>query len=388
MLWTIYRTPGFIKPGSFKHDASYVDEKTEHRAPPLLERLSFPPPTLEDIISKEVFVCQPDGTPRWCNTCKIWRPDRSRHCREKNRCVLKLDHFCPWVGGIVSEQSMKYFILFNSYTFIYTIFDWILAAVCIVQRDRRQALNGNIVAMLILGLFFMGLTGGIGFSAILNALTNHTTVENTAEPAGHQWNMAIRVPHGQAATEGVRTITFPDSSAKDPTMLRSILESTGEKSQAVERIEHGRTFAIVTSNTFANPWDCGMYENWCQVMGRNVLGWFIPMEVGQPWFSHRAYVRDSVDGESIPTSFFPTSIDVEIMKARTRLVDVCPEEEANYEERLERRRKFPYLLGGAGAPRVSPWTFTTSKEFALLMCTCLQKQWAASRAGQRLSKTP
>ena len=152
MLWTIYRNPGYIERGSSKHATTLKDGKTEQTSPKLLERLSFPAPTLDSVLCKDIFVCESDGTPKWCSTCKIWRSDRSRHCREKDRCVLKLDHFCPWVGGIVSEQSMKYFILFNSYTFLYTIFDWVLAAACIAQHDRQRSLDGNILAMLILGL--------------------------------------------------------------------------------------------------------------------------------------------------------------------------------------------------------------------------------------------
>jgi palmitoyltransferase len=278
MLWTIYRTPGFIE------RSSHRNEQKGRSTTIVPERLSVPAPTLEQILSKNVFVCQPDGMPRWCSTCEIWRPDRSRHCREKDRCVLKLDHFCPWVGGIVSEHSMKYFVLFNSYTIVYTIFDWVLAAVLIAQRNRHDDLDANLVAMLILGLFFMGLTGGIGFSAILNALTNHTTVENTAEPAGHTWTLAIRVAEGQVPADGVRTITFPSASAKDPDTLHRLLEKEKQSPSTTPStdgnascIEYGRTFAIVTSDILANPWDCGKLENWCQVMGHSIPGWFVPM---------------------------------------------------------------------------------------------------------------
>lgn len=62
MLWTIYRTPGFIERSSGK-------SKPHGRCSKMLpERLSSPPPTLEQILSKDVFVCQPDGMPRWCST--------------------------------------------------------------------------------------------------------------------------------------------------------------------------------------------------------------------------------------------------------------------------------------------------------------------------------
>ena len=51
---------------------------------------------LEPFYEKDVFVCEGDGRPRWCSTCKIFKPDRAHHCREVDRCVYKMDHFCPW----------------------------------------------------------------------------------------------------------------------------------------------------------------------------------------------------------------------------------------------------------------------------------------------------
>lgn len=53
-------------------------------------------PGLEKFYTKDVFVCEHDGRPRWCSTCLNWKPDRAHHCREVGRCVQKMDHFCPW----------------------------------------------------------------------------------------------------------------------------------------------------------------------------------------------------------------------------------------------------------------------------------------------------
>lgn len=55
-----------------------------------------PPAGLEKFYTKDVFVCQIDGLPRWCSVCCNWKPDRTHHCSEIDRCVSKMDHFCPW----------------------------------------------------------------------------------------------------------------------------------------------------------------------------------------------------------------------------------------------------------------------------------------------------
>lgn len=61
-------------------------------------------PGLEMFYSKDVFVCEVDGRPKWCSTCQQWKPDRARHSSDLGRCVHKMDHLCPWVGGMVAER--------------------------------------------------------------------------------------------------------------------------------------------------------------------------------------------------------------------------------------------------------------------------------------------
>ena len=34
---------------------------------------------------------------RTCKRCKAFKPSRAHHCSICNRCVVKMDHHCPWV---------------------------------------------------------------------------------------------------------------------------------------------------------------------------------------------------------------------------------------------------------------------------------------------------
>jgi len=53
-------------------------------------------PGLELFYTKDVFVAEMDGRPRWCIECANWKPDRTHHCSASGRCIYKMDHYCPW----------------------------------------------------------------------------------------------------------------------------------------------------------------------------------------------------------------------------------------------------------------------------------------------------
>mmetsp|Transcript_875 Transcript_875/g.2202 ORF Transcript_875/g.2202 Transcript_875/m.2202 type:complete len:566 (+) Transcript_875:386-2083(+) len=70
-------------------------------------------------VSSPVKAPVPQGVPlggplgyRYCSTCNIFRPPRSKHCNSCNVCVSKFDHHCPWVGNCIGERNHRFFFLF------------------------------------------------------------------------------------------------------------------------------------------------------------------------------------------------------------------------------------------------------------------------------------
>lgn len=62
------------------------------------------------------------GTVRYCERCRLIKPDRAHHCSVCATCVLKMDHHCPWINNCVSFSNYKCFILFLAYSFLYSLF--------------------------------------------------------------------------------------------------------------------------------------------------------------------------------------------------------------------------------------------------------------------------
>eukprot|EP00826_Nyctotherus_ovalis_P036129 TRINITY_DN3184_c0_g1_i4.p2 TRINITY_DN3184_c0_g1~~TRINITY_DN3184_c0_g1_i4.p2 ORF type:complete len:183 (-),score=35.39 TRINITY_DN3184_c0_g1_i4:176-724(-) len=57
-----------------------------------------------------------------CSTCVFAKPPRTHHCRVCNRCILKMDHHCPWISNCVGFRNYKYFLMLLIYSAISLLF--------------------------------------------------------------------------------------------------------------------------------------------------------------------------------------------------------------------------------------------------------------------------
>ncbi|RJE18260.1 palmitoyltransferase pfa5 [Aspergillus sclerotialis] len=234
---------------------------------------------LESFYTKDVFVCQPDGRPPYCSSCCQFKTDRTHHCREVERCVRKMDHYCPWVGGVVSETSFKFFIQFVFYTAVYCIFALIVTAYYTAQLKRS---TGRINAHWAVGIGLSAFFGIFSFSMTISAVQlssqNLTTIENLSRRSA-VWTLAIRIP------EHLLSKLNPDSESSWAPTFATISypltptppsqETQNKPSPSNQR----HVFAILQTQPGENPFDLGSWtKNLQQVMGFSVAEWLLPFK--------------------------------------------------------------------------------------------------------------
>lgn len=49
---------------------------------------------------------------QFCNVCQGYKAPRSHHCGKCGRCVMKMDHHCPWINNCVGHRNHGYFTAF------------------------------------------------------------------------------------------------------------------------------------------------------------------------------------------------------------------------------------------------------------------------------------
>ena len=49
---------------------------------------------------------------QFCQICQSYKPPRAHHCRVCKRCILKMDHHCPWINNCCGHYNHTNFVLF------------------------------------------------------------------------------------------------------------------------------------------------------------------------------------------------------------------------------------------------------------------------------------
>eukprot|EP01103_Thecamoeba_quadrilineata_P019788 TRINITY_DN8183_c0_g1_i1.p1 TRINITY_DN8183_c0_g1~~TRINITY_DN8183_c0_g1_i1.p1 ORF type:complete len:319 (-),score=9.97 TRINITY_DN8183_c0_g1_i1:37-993(-) len=172
-----------------------------------------------------------------CMICQGPKPDRSHHCGRCQRCVLKMDHHCPWVNNCVGWRNMKAFTLLCTYTSILCFYGVCVAIVFFCfSHDFHKSVSDDIQVLV---TFILGIFVGLLISSFI---------------ANHYY------------------LIFSNTSS---------LEYWRERRAAAEAVgQNGQDFVSrwcpICAPSMEHPYDRGRLYNISQVFGANPLLWWIP----------------------------------------------------------------------------------------------------------------
>ncbi|KAJ2158750.1 Palmitoyltransferase [Coemansia sp. RSA 552] len=172
--------------------------------------------------------------PRYCRQCRGFKPPRTHHCADCDRCVLKMDHHCPWTNNCVGFYNQAHFL-----RFVYMVD--VTCAVALALHVLRMyelvvdSLNGTYtvrqptqteVAFLIIDMTLLGLV--LVLVGALSAYHAYLIARNTTTIEGR------------------------------------------EKSRVERLVRSGKCRAT------PYPYDLGIMRNFRSVFGPHVLLWWVP----------------------------------------------------------------------------------------------------------------
>lgn len=114
---------------------------------------------------------------RVCRVCRLRKPPRTHHCSACKRCVVKMDHHCPWTGNCVAFGNYKFFVLFLFWTSFLGLF---VAAALLPAVVTYSAESGSVHQLItfIMGLVFGLAIGAFFYSHVRLMQQNMTTLES------------------------------------------------------------------------------------------------------------------------------------------------------------------------------------------------------------------
>ncbi|GAA5912919.1 uncharacterized protein JCM6883_006256 [Sporobolomyces salmoneus] len=118
---------------------------------------------------------------KWCETCEIYRPPRTSHCRICDNCVELTDHHCAFLNNCIARRNYLPFLTFLSSTSLLLLYSlaftsyYISLAPSILGPARWDSI---ISYVLLVGLVAVGVpVGGLGVYHTRLVLRNSTTIE-------------------------------------------------------------------------------------------------------------------------------------------------------------------------------------------------------------------
>lgn len=188
-----------------------------------------------------VYTLRSNTKARYCAKCEVWKPDRCHHCSACNRCVLRMDHHCPWFATCIGFRNQKLFIQFLLYVTAYCGFVCAVTLSLLYQFFAEDGYQDHYLSLNLVFLFLLSVTfflAMIVFTGLLVYLVARNTT--TIESQENRWNYKNRL---------------------NGASFRYEFDGLGNKKK------------------LGNIFDLGVKNNWKSVMGPHAIHWLLPITI-------------------------------------------------------------------------------------------------------------
>ncbi|KAF6222071.1 hypothetical protein HO133_001157 [Letharia lupina] len=257
------------------------------------------------------FTVKSTGESRFCKKCKARKPDRAHHCSTCGRCVLKMDHHCPWLATCVGLRNYKAFVLFLIYTSIYcwvcfaVTSTWLWSEVFSDTEYMESLMPINYVLLCVIsGIIGLVLTGFTIWHLSL-AYRGQTTIEclektrylsplrksmrrqqfgNANGNGGQSYGQQLAeihantVPGVTRSEEGEEMLSDVDLEAGPRSKAhKSLQRDYGEMERSRERERYEDYLDEQDSEKLPSAFDLGWRRNLQHLFGDKPLSWWLPI---------------------------------------------------------------------------------------------------------------
>jgi len=242
-----------------------------------------------------------------CKKCLGFKPERTHHCSVCNRCVLKMDHHCPWLSNCVGFYNYKYFILFLFYGSFYILFQFLTVFISfVIDFPFSDRLFDDFIFFpdhkkLWVIHIFLSFVLGVSVSIFCvthvyqNLLGNATTLELFDKQRKiRRYRFNIIRDNGKREIDKMKDEVneleeFINNSPSDPNIEEKRKELKKKKDKLNARIKEYNSprnrspFFVsdsprnIPKSILHNPYDIGKLDNFYQVFGKDPKRWFIPV---------------------------------------------------------------------------------------------------------------